>query len=496
MVTHAPDDTGSAKTTGLIAAVTALALVAPGVLGAHELIGPDTPEAVEAENLALVGHSPLQHRGLNSALAVDGDVAYVGYRGDGTHAQAGIAIVDISDPTDPTLTSIFQPDEETEQGESSRELRIWPQQDLLIVLDFHCDPVAHACYGSAHEDQGPEYNLYDISGEKRWAPELVHAYTPSREPHEFFLWIDPAQPADRALVFMSTPSGDGDNLLVADISQARQGVVEEVASWHAGVEDTLHSVSVTPAGDKAWLAYSSNGVMALDVAQLTAGQPDPDLRLITDPEDAPTWGSPGAHSAVKVPGRDLVWTTDESYGWYFALERTGAIGFEDVIVGCPWTWARTLDASEPSTPTVLSEFKIAENDPSFCDTPQGVLDSNTTSYSSHNPTLTEHLAINTWYAGGVVVADTSDPAAPEQAGQFVPQPIPISLGDDPAVTYGTAKVAMWSYPVVQDGLIYAVDIRNGLYVLDYTGPHAEEVHELSFLEGNSNRGDAIGLGAS
>ena len=52
------------------------------------------------------------------------------------------------------------------------------------------------------------------------------------------------------------------------------------------------------------------------------------------------------------------------------------------------------------------------------------------------------------------------------------------------------KVVMWSFPIVRDGLIYVVDIRNGLYELRYTGPHADEVAGISFLEGNSNLGDA------
>lgn len=45
---------------------------------------------------------------------------------------------------------------------------------------------------------------------------------------------------------------------------------------------------------------------------------------------------------------------------------------------------------------------------------------------------------------------------------------------------------MWSYPVIQDGLIYVVDVRNGLYVLRYHGPWAGQVGDESFLEGNSN----------
>jgi hypothetical protein len=47
---------------------------------------------------------------------------------------------------------------------------------------------------------------------------------------------------------------------------------------------------------------------------------------------------------------------------------------------------------------------------------------------------------------------------------------------------------MWSYPIIQDGLIYVVDIRNGLYVLKYRGPLEGEVASTGFLEGNSNVG--------
>jgi hypothetical protein len=76
---------------------------------------------------------------------------------------------------------------------------------------------------------------------------------------------------------------------------------------------------------------------------------------------------------------------------------------------------------------------------------------------------------------------------------FVPQPLPEVATEDPALSRGTNKVVMWSYPIIKDGLIYVVDIRNGLYVLRYTGPHADEVRRIEFLEGNSNLGAALKL---
>jgi hypothetical protein len=89
------------------------------------------------------------------------------------------------------------------------------------------------------------------------------------------------------------------------------------------------------------------------------------------------------------------------------------------------------------------------------------------------------------------VIDISNPAKPKQAAVFVPDPLLFVLQEDPALSAGQDKVAMWSYPVIKNGLIYVVDLRNGLYILKYKGPFADEVSSTDFLEGNSNLGDAI-----
>jgi hypothetical protein len=34
---------------------------------------------------------------------------------------------------------------------------------------------------------------------------------------------------------------------------------------------------------------------------------------------------------------------------------------------------------------------------------------------------------------------------------------------------------MSSYPIIKDGLIYGIDLRNGLYVRKYTGRFEEEI---------------------
>ena len=173
-------------------------------------------------------------------------------------------------------------------------------------------------------------------------------------------------------------------------------------------------------------------------------------------------------------------TTDEIYGT-----------FTDPTFGCPWGWVHLINVSDPAHPQIVGEYKIAQDDQSFCGSPaDDAATEQFTSYSSHNPTVLPDLALIDWHSGGLQAADITDPANPQQAGWFSPQPLATVATEDPALSRGPNKVVMWSYPIIRAGLIYAMDIRNGLYILRYTGPHADQVADVRFLEGNSNLGDA------
>jgi hypothetical protein len=88
------------------------------------------------------------------------------------------------------------------------------------------------------------------------------------------------------------------------------------------------------------------------------------------------------------------------------------------------------------------------------------------------------------------VVSIENPLQPTQVAEFLPEPLPSVGTEDPALSSGSDKVVMWSYPIIKDGLIYVVDIRNGLYILKYHGPFEDEVNSIHFLEGNSNLGES------
>ena len=420
----------------------------------------------------LIGHSPLLNRGMNAGLAVHGNYAYIGSRTDGNHADAGVLVVDISAPANPQIVHQIGPPAEGNPGETSRELRIWPEQELLLVLNFECEAILHDC---AQSFVPPNINFYDISGANAAVPVLVATHVLPRLPHEFFLWDDPNVPG-RALVFVSTPGIIGDNLLVIDISQARQGLSQEVSSWTAPrgpLNATLHSLSVSVDGRRAYLAYLRNGFMIVDTSQVADEIPNPQLTLLTPPQNWIQWSGPGPHSAVKLFGKPYVLVTEEVYG------------------RCPWGWTSLYDITNEASPRIVSEYKldpfnIPDQCAAFSADPYRF-----TSFAAHNPTLTKNLAFITWHSGGLQAVSIEDPLQPRKVAEFLPMPLPYVQTEDPVLSSGLDKVVMWSYPIIKDGLIHVVDIRNGYYILKYQGPFEEEVTGIRFLEGNSNLGEAL-----
>ncbi len=419
----------------------------------------------------LIGHTPLLNRGMNAGLAVYGNYAYIGSRTDGTHGDAGVLVVNISDPSHPQVVYQIGPPDEGLVGQTSRELRVWPEQEALLVLNFACEAGLHDCAQSA---EPPNMSFYDISGANAVAPKLIGKYELPLMPHEFFLWDDP-NISGRALLYISIQRFIGDTVLVLDISQARQGIVQEVSGWNAPrgpFNTTIHSLSLSVDGRRAYLAYLRHGFMVLDTSQLADGISNPQINLLTPPESWILWSDPGLHSAIKLFGQPYALVTEEVYG------------------RCPWGWVSVIDITNESTPSVVAEYKL---DPYNILEQCGAFTANhyrVTSFAAHNPTLTKNIAFITWHSGGLQAVSIEDPLQPRQVAQFLPPPLPSVQTEDPVLSSGLDKVVMWSYPIIKDGLMYVVDVRNGLYILRYHGPFDKEVAQIRFLEGNSNLGEA------
>ncbi|MBE2320657.1 hypothetical protein DVA67_032150 [Solirubrobacter sp. CPCC 204708] len=441
---------------------------------------PDTPGA-----FSLVGHHDLQSRGMNAAIAVNKGWVYVGSRTDGSNGRtkAGIMILDAKNPSAPRLATTMVPPLEGNPQESSRELRVWRSQDILIVLHTNCGgEAAHLCA----QPNRSSMRFYDISGEHADDPRLIHQNT--RDTHEFFIWEDPKNPR-RALMFEASA---GRNMGIYDLSTlldpdpAKREPTRLFLGPHGFGNSSgsgIHSFSVSNDGTRLYNALLTRGFGISDVSDFTDTDPATNTyNVITPPDNRVSWPGPGAHSAIKLWNKDAVYVSDEVYG-------TATPGH-----GCPWGWTRFVDIEDETKPAVVEDYRLPENEPLSCAT----FNPPRTSYSAHNPTLTPNIAFSTWHSGGVQAMDISDPTNVTQLAEFKPEPLPSVDFEDPRLSNdgilpgrSDNRVVMWSYPVIEDGLIYVVDLRNGLYILDYNGPHEREVSDIKFLEGNSNQGDAL-----
>src|SRR5260370_450356 len=287
---------------------------------------------------------------MNAAPAIFYNFLYVGTRTDGSsrcgfgdprrtdpkfgldacpHVHPGILILDISDPTNPTVVGeIPAPLNTSSQpvGISSRELRVWPSAKLLITMNFRCSSVIHACPRT--NDTTSPFDIKFFSLKDPTNPQFISHLVPTSKaglavkPHEMFLWADPNED-NRALQFVTTPTLTTDptvpNLIVFDISQvAKGGGVTEIAegNWNNSYPGTnqanypfdnaspdgcgpydcnlfLHSIGLKPDASVTYIALEAVHVLILDPSDIARNKIAPGTvlslndKLITDPANRP-----------------------------------------------------------------------------------------------------------------------------------------------------------------------------------------------------------------
>jgi LVIVD repeat-containing protein len=320
----------------LLGLVLALPLVAFGDVGVG--LGGGTPGT--SLNFQLVGHNDLSGfeldgntvpRGMNSQVTIYGHYAYIGNRTDGSstcgigdprrgvepcpHPHPGILIADIADPTNPTVVGEIGPPNAGQVGITTRELRVWPQKKLLMVMTFRCSSVIHACPVGNDTTFPFDIKFFDLTDPVH--PAFISSYVPTSvagqkvKPHEMFLWVDPKNP-DRALLWLSLPTSSVNparpNLMIVDISDVPSGgAVREVAegNWNQffpGAADAsnydfdlaLHSMTPSFDGTRTYLAYLRGGFGVLDTSEVAKDEvPVGTVESLNDklltPVPFPTW---------------------------------------------------------------------------------------------------------------------------------------------------------------------------------------------------------------
>jgi len=377
--------------------------------------------SAQSRNIELVGHTDLNGHGDCMHVNVKDGYAFVGHMGGD---RVGTSVVDVSDPAAPEVVAQVH----TPVGTHSHKVQV--VGDLLVVNHERNWEEPDASEWSAG------LKVYDISdpAQPRGVGFLpmegmgVHRMTCTELPYVYLSGSD---------------AGYSDQfMMIVDLSDPSEP--REVSRWWipgmhvAGGERPTWSEQRRyahhhglPRGERLYTTWWDAGVIIFDISDIRRPRPISHLQF---PEDE----SGCTHSALPLPGRDILVVTDESLADNCKEIR------KDV---------RVVDISDEENPKVVGKFPRPEGD--YCERggrfgPHNVHEMRPGSFQS---STTVHL---TYFNAGLRIYDVSDPAAPREIAHFEPPPY-----------RGARAIQLNDVTVDADGLIYVTDrVAGGLYILE------------------------------
>jgi hypothetical protein len=398
---------------------------------------PATP--IVLRNFKLLGHNDLQgFRDFGDVFA-RGQEAYVGTRcGKHLAGGRGVKVLDVSDPTDPTIISTLKSD-------------LGTRAEDVVIRDVSTPTFTGAlaavgiqqCFGSPYA-ASTGIKFFDVTdpadpqllGEYLFRPGGVGC-------HE----IDLVQrPDGRVLAGCARNLVDqfhGHNgVFIFDVTDPTDPIV--TTRWSLGVDlldgvgcfefNFAHSVRFEAQGSQLYVSNWDAGTVLLDVTDPSSPQE------ITTTDITPPDEDGDQHSMTLANnGRWLIINPED-----------------DSPLSCPGDprWggfgeAWVYDATDPANPSLLGSFS----------TPNSRSTRTDGDFDIHNTEVVRIAQMfSSWYSDGVVWWTMSSKGASRELGQFVP---PGERGVPPLV---------WGVAPMDDGqVILASDITTGLWVVSPTG---------------------------
>ena len=322
--------------------------------------------------------------------------------------DAGLVLLDISDPTDPTLVSVaLDPVNGSRDGEVNSHAA-WPNEDGTVVVETEEDFAS-------------------------WVSAL---------PLSNFTFGDDLSTNTIPGVGISTLAGDdfeanqtGNNVTVTATS-VTVNIGPLAGTVYAAVEGfgnqpKLGTVSII--ADAVWIGRACNGDTILNAGSFEEGD-------------------------VAIVRRGACFFSDK-------LANAAALGASAIVIAnnlrddTPWSGVRIWDYSDPSDPVLASVF---DTTCSASPSPIAECDLRGT-YSAHNVIVEGERAYLSWYTDGVLILDISDPYNPVEVARY--------HREGPAFETENGGIQdVWGiFKEVNSPWIYASDRNGGLYVLKEFG---------------------------
>jgi hypothetical protein len=451
-------------------------------------------------------------------------------------------IVDVSDHSNPEVVG---PVPDAVPGVGNGIEGIEANGDVLVIDQR--EPLGDPPLGFDVPENLPARGLaiYDISDPS--SPELAGRYDYGElTTHTVSLWRDP-EDSDRLLAILSFT--DNPDIQVLDLTGCPDNCNPTiVANWDLETQvtppneshpsesptDSTHEAIMSTDGRRIYVSQLQGGVFMLDSTNLlrslregidcdpsapedTPGErhcltllnPEIDAREDTAPPLIGAWH----HTPIKIPDRPYLLETSESTGPGYDAEND-----EILTANCPGALTRLIyigedqfyqDPEEGGTllrgdldPETVGVFGLPEQELTNCGEDGWESDEVALPawFSPHDALVFPNIAFVTYYGAGFRAIDISNPYMPVETGYFFNDPVEevrwASYGiqgetvteDGEAVRRpapGQKHMFAFSYPVMHDGHIIYADVHSGLYILKYSGPHADEIPE----EGNCISGN-------
>lgn len=220
-------------------------------------------------------------------------------------------------------------------------------------------------------------------------------------------------------------------------------------------EEPQHSLSLHGAayvlGDRAYCSWMRAGLVILDVSDFS----EPEL-VSCLPVHPPLGSTIAVHSAVPLPGRELVVINSE------ALRESC-----DEPVG----FAGLVDVHDERDPVLVSLFPQPRVPPGY---PAPTFCAKGGRFQHHNQhqhqgldclKLDTNLVFLTYFNAGLQVFDITDPRDPYIRGYFIPDDPPARIGPLPKVLVHQAEDVI----VDRRGFIYMSEKNSGIYIMALEG---------------------------
>jgi hypothetical protein len=355
-------------------------------------------------NLQLVGQSTGE--GAEYQMTWSDNCAYYATANRATQAHRGVAVVDVTDPQNPTATAYLNDPSMADPWES---LKVNDRRKLLGAVQ-----------GNGGNGTASGFALYDIAANcANPQPLSTLALEPSAPG---FVRGHAGDFSPDGKTFYGTDRGRS-VIYPIDISDPTQPRL--LAKWKApdGV-GFPHDITVNEDGTRLYIAQpriapNGNGLVILDVSDVQNRVPDPQFRVVsklywTDSAEAQV------AKKIRIKGRPYILISDEIGPGGFTGTRVATACAQNIP---SYGLARIIDILDETNPTLVSQLKLEVHDPANCalfmpDATAGFI------YDSHYCTTDDpknaKMAACSWFQSGIRIIDIRDPYHPKELAYYKP----------------------------------------------------------------------------